>query len=100
MVSARLESKDPSDFNIGNLSLIKVYMAKADGSEEVLIASRTDITAGVGNGLVLDIDNSTFLDQRMRESQVRIKMVYKLRNHISTDASLHLVLGLGAYPAN
>jgi hypothetical protein len=100
MVSARLESKDPSDFNIGNLSLIKVYMAKADGSEEVLIASRTDITAGVGNGLVLDIDNSTFLDQRMRESQVRIKVVYKLRNHISTDASLHLVLGLGAYPAN
>lgn len=100
MISAKLESKDPSDFNLGNLSLVKVYMAKADGTEEVLVASRTDITAGVGNGLVLDIDNSTFLDQRMRESQVRIKMVYKLRNHISTDASLHLVLGLGAYPSN
>ena len=100
MISAKLESKDPSDFNIGNLVSVRVYMAKADGSDEVLIASRTDITAGVGNGLVLDIDNSTFLDQRMRESQVRIKVVYKLRNHISTDASLHLVLGLGAYPAN
>jgi hypothetical protein len=100
MISAKLESKDPSDFNIGNLSLIKVYMAKADGSEEVLIASRTDITAGVGNSLVLDIDNSAFLDQRMRESEVRIKMVYKLRNRINTDVSLHLVLGLGAYPAN
>lgn len=100
MVSARLQSKDPSDFNIGNLASVRVYMAKADGSEEVLIASRSDITAGVGNGLVLDIDNSTFLDQRAREPQVRIKMVYKLRNRIDTDVNLHLVLGLGAYPSN
>ncbi|MDP9081283.1 MAG: hypothetical protein M3O71_28050 [Bacteroidota bacterium] len=100
MVSARLEAKDPSDFNIGNMSSVKIYMAKADGTEEVLIASRNDITPSVGNGIVLDIDNSTFLDQRMRESQVRIKMVYKLRSAIGTDVNLHLVLGLGAYPAN
>ena len=100
MVSAKLQSKDPADFNIGNFTLIKVYMAKADGSDEVLVASRSDITAGVGNSIVLDIDNSTFLDQRVRESQVLIKVVYKLRNRISTDAGLHLVLGLGAYPAN
>ena len=100
MVSARLESKDPSDFNIGNLTAVRVYMAKADGSEEVLVASRSDITPLVGNGLVLDIDNSAFLDQRVREPKVRIRMVYKLRNHIDTDASLHLVLGLGAYPSN
>jgi hypothetical protein len=99
MVSARLQAKDPSDFNIGNMSMVKVYMAKADGTEEVLIASRTDITPLVGNSIVLDIDNSTFLDQRMRESQVRIRLVYKLRNAINTDANLHLVLGLGAYPA-
>jgi hypothetical protein len=75
-------------------------MAKADGSEEVLVASRSDITPLVGNGLVLDIDNSAFLDQRVREPKVRIRMVYKLRNHIDADASLHLVLGLGAYPSN
>ncbi|WP_094568797.1 hypothetical protein [Mucilaginibacter xinganensis] len=100
MISAKLESKDPSDFNIGNLAMVKVYMAKADGSEEVLVASRSDITAGVGNTLVLDIDNSAFLDQRAREPQIRIKMVYKLRNRISNDVSLHVVLGLGAYPAN
>jgi hypothetical protein len=98
IVSAKLESRDPSDFNIGNFVSVKVYMSKADGSEEVLVASRTDITAGVGNSLIMDIDNSTFLDQRVREPQVKIRMVYKLRNRISVSPNLHIVLGLGAYP--
>lgn len=98
MVSARIQSVDPSDFNLGNLSSVKVYMAKADGSEEVLVASRKDVTAGVGNSLTLDIDNSAFLDQRVREPEVKIKMVYKLRNSIDASASLHIVLGLSAYP--
>ena len=99
IVSARLQSRDPSDFNIGNLVSARIYMSKADGKDEVLVASRTDITAGVGNSLVLDIDNSHFLDERMREPNVRIRMVYKLRNHIDINANLHLVLGLSAYPA-
>jgi hypothetical protein len=100
MVSAKLQSKDPTDFNIGNLTSVKVYMAKADGSDEVLVASRTDITPKVGNTMVLDIDNSNFLDKHVREQQVKIRMVYKLRNHIDVNANMHLVLGLGAYPTN
>ena len=98
IVSAKLQSKDPTDFNIGNLVLVRVYMAKADGSDEVLVASRTDITPGVGNSMVLDIDNSSFLDKLVREPKVRIRLVYQLRNHIDVDANLHLVLGLSAYP--
>ena len=99
VVSAKLRSVDPnSDFNIGNLESAKFYMSKADGKEEVLVASRTDITANVGNNMVLDIDNSNFLDQLIREPDVRIRMVYRLRNSIGTDASLRLVLGLSAYP--
>lgn len=98
MVSAKLESVEPTDFNIGNLSMVKVYMAKADGSNEVLVASRTDITAGVGNSIVLDIDNSTFLDERVREPQIKIRMVYKLRKAIDVSPNLHITLGLSAYP--
>ncbi|HVW95622.1 MAG TPA: hypothetical protein VHA56_06615 [Mucilaginibacter sp.] len=98
MVSAKLESKDPVDFNIGNFSSVKVYMAKADGTGEVLVASRTDITPGVGNAIVLDIDNSNFLDQRVREPQVRLRLAYKLRNAINVSPTLHVVLGLSAYP--
>jgi len=98
MVSASLESREPTDFNIGNLSMVKIYMAKADSTDEVLVASRTDITPGVGNSMVLDIDNSNFLDQLVRQSSVRIRMVYKLRNPIDVNAHLHVVLGLGAFP--
>ena len=98
IVSAKLQSKDPTDFNIGNMVSVKVYMSKADGKDEVLVASRTDITPGAGNSIVLDIDNSNFLDQRVREPQIMIRMVYRLRNHIDVSANLHLVLGLSAYP--
>ena len=98
MVSARIESRDPSDFNIGNLVWAKVYLSKADSTDEVLVASRTDISPGVGNSMVLDIDNSNFLDQQVREPKVRIRMVYQLRNHIDVNANLHIVLGLGAFP--
>lgn len=99
IISAKLESRDPADFNIGNLTVVKVYMSKADGSDEVLVASRTDIPPLVGNTMVLDIDNSHFLDQRVREPSVRVRMVYQIRNKLYTDANMHIVLGLGAYPA-
>ncbi|MES2112514.1 MAG: hypothetical protein V4577_27420 [Bacteroidota bacterium] len=98
MVSAKMESTSPTDFNIGNLSMVKVFMSKADGSSEVLVASRTDIGPEAGNSIVLDIDNSTFLDQRMREPQVQVRLVYRLRKAISVSPSLHITLGLSAYP--
>jgi len=98
MVSARIESRDPVDFNIGNLTMVKVYMSKADSTDEVLVASRTDITPGVGNSMVLDIDNSNFLDEQVRQPKVRIRMLYQLRNHIDVNAHLHIILGLGAFP--
>jgi len=100
IISAKLRSINPATFNIGNISEARFYMAKPDGSDEVLVASRMDITPDVGNEMVLDIDNSHFLDQLIRMPHVRIRMVYKLRNSISADASLRLVLGLSAYPNN
>jgi len=100
VVSAKLRSTDPAGFNIGNLEYVKFYMAKHDGSDEILVASRTDITKGVGNSMVLDIDNSNFLDQLVRQPDVRIRMVYKLRNGVDTDVTVKLILGLSAYPNN
>jgi len=100
VVSAKLRSTDPAGFNIGNLEYVKFYMSKHDGSDEILVASRTDITQGVGNSMVLDIDNSNFLDQLVRQPDVRIRMVYKLRNSVNTDVTVKLILGLSAYPNN
>jgi hypothetical protein len=99
IISAKLQSTAPDDFNLGDLKSVKIYMAKENGKDEVLVASRKDITPGVGNTMVLDIDNSNFLDALVREPDIRIKMVYELRKKSPVDVSIHLVLGLNAYPA-
>jgi hypothetical protein len=98
ITSAKMVATIPSDFNIGNLVSAKIYMAKANGEGEVLVASRTDIGANSGNNIVLDIDNTHFLDELVREKSVRIKMVYQLRNKSAIDASLRVVLGITADP--
>ncbi|RFZ82852.1 hypothetical protein DYU05_11865 [Mucilaginibacter terrenus] len=99
IVSAKITAVVPSDFNIGNLISARVYMAKANGADEVLVGSRTDIGPNSGSSIVLDIDNSNMLDELMREKKVRIRMAYVLRNRISLDASLRIVLGIAADPA-
>ena len=99
LISAKLESEEPSNYNIGNIKAISIYLSAEDGKDEILVASRTDITTDVGNTLVLDVDNSTFLDKLVRQPNIRIKMVYELRKKNNADVSLHLVLGLNAYPA-
>ncbi len=100
IASAKIESDDPADFNLGNLSVIKVYLSKTDGSEELLVASRTDITALVGNSLVLDIDNTKILDDQVNQSNVGIRMEYQLRDHIYVNAHLKVVLSLRASPGS
>ena len=96
IASAKLTVNEPAGFNIGNIQSAKVYMAKADGRGEVVVASRTDIGPNVGTSLVLDIDNSNPLDELVREKSVRIKMVYTLRNKTDVKASLKVTLGVSA----
>ena len=100
IVSAKLMSTEPSDYNIGNLISVRIYLSKEDGNDEVLVAERNDIGANVGNNVVLDIDNSHMLDELVREPSIRVRMTYKVRKNFSSDASLHIVLGLAAYPAS
>ena len=100
IISAKLESKDPSDYNIGNISSLRVYMGKSDGSDEVMVAIRKDISPNSGNGITLDLDNSHFLDELVRQPSVRIRMVYRLRKAAATDVSLKVSLGIGSNPAN
>jgi hypothetical protein len=98
VISAKLRCAGPTYFNIGDLVSAKFYMADADGKDEVLVASRTDITADVNGSIILDIDNSNFLDKFMRIPSVRIRMVYVLRKNVAVDTNLKLILGLGTYP--
>jgi len=99
IVSAKLMSIEPADYNLGNLSEVRIYLSSDDGQNEVMVASRSDIGANVGNDVVLDIDNSNMLDELVREPQIRVRMAYKVRKSVKKDASVHVVLGLAAYPA-
>jgi hypothetical protein len=98
VVSAKLMSLEPTDYNIGNLVSVKIYLSKDDGKDEILVANRSDISANAGNNIVLDIDNSKYLDQLVREPNIRVRMAYKVRHTYKVDVNLHVVLGLAAYP--
>ena len=98
VVSAKLISQDPTDYNMGNLASVKIYLSKDDGKDEILVASRSDISANAGNNITLDIDNSKFLDELVREPSIRVRMAYKVRQRYKIDVNLHVVLGLAAYP--
>jgi hypothetical protein len=99
IISAKLMSTEPADYNIGNLYSVSIYLSKEDGQDEIMVASRSDIGANVGNNVVLDIDNSHMLDELVREPQIRVRMAYKVRKATNIDASVQVVLGLAAYPA-
>ncbi len=40
------------------------------------------------------------LDELVREPGIRVRMAYKVRKSFSSDASLHVILGVAAYPAS
>ena len=100
VVSATLKSKNPSDFNLGNLAYVRIFVAKGDGTGEVMVAYRTDITAEVGSKLVLDVNNAVLLDELIKGPNIKIKMVYKLRNPVAATTTLHLSLSINANPGN
>ncbi|MCJ8208199.1 hypothetical protein MUY27_00675 [Mucilaginibacter sp. RS28] len=96
MVSAKLQSVDPTNYNLGNISSVKIYAAKANGADEMLVASRSDIAPNAGNEISLDINNANFLDEHVREPNVRVRMLYKLRKKEQVDVSVKVVLSLTA----
>ena len=98
IASAKIVASNPSSQNLGVIKSIKIYLSRGDGSREILVASRTDILSSVGSSLVLDIDNSRFLDDYIKGSTVRVRMEYVLRESINSDASVKASLGFSVAP--
>jgi hypothetical protein len=99
IASAKVEASNPYDQNLGVIKAMRLYISRGDGSSEVMVAQRTDIGATVGRNLVLDIDNSRFLDEYIKGSTVRIRMEYELRDAINADVSVKASLGFSTAPA-
>jgi len=47
---------------------------------------------------VLDIDNTKVLDEYIHTPTMKVKLVYKLHNHVNQITILRIALGLSAYP--
>lgn len=100
ITSAKIQATNPTNYDMGVFKSIKIYIAKSTGTGEVLVASRSDIGTGASNLLQLDIDNTKFLDEYIKGTSLRVKMVYELRSSADVDASLRVSLGFSANPTN
>lgn len=98
MVSAMLQVLNPPGFNIGNLSSVRIYVSKPGDNTELPVASQTAIPANAGNNISLNIDNTHFLDDLVRQPNMKVRIVYQLRNGIDASADLKVTLGMTAYP--
>lgn len=97
MSTAKIEAISPSNQNLGVFKSIRVYLL--NGSNQVMVASRTDVSATTGSSLVLDIDNSKFLDDYVKSGTVRVRMDYVLQSGLNVDLSVKASLGFNASPA-
>lgn len=99
MASARLITTNPRDQSMGMFKSVKVFISSGN-SGEVMVASRNEIAEHIGSELVLDIDNSRFLDKIVKGNIIKIRMQYVLRDSLSTDVSVKASLGFSAAPQN
>lgn len=99
ITSARLIATNPNDKSMGMFKSIKVFISSGN-SGEVMVASRNDVAEHIGSDLVLDIDNSRFLDMYIKGNLVKIRMEYVLRDSLNTDVSIKTSLSFSSSPKN
>lgn len=97
IASAKMEASNPSSKSLGMFKSVKLFVANEKG-EEVMVASRNDVQQNIGTGLVLDIDNSRFLDNYVKGTNLRIRMEYVLREKTTTDVSVRVSLSFSTSP--
>lgn len=97
IANAKISALNPTTQSMGVFKSVKVYISNGDGGE-VMVASRNDIGENIGNDLILDIDNSRFLDKYIKGNNLRIRMEYVLRKSVSTDVSVRASLNFSSSP--
>lgn len=97
IASAKLIASNPTNQSMGMFKSVKLFISNGN-SGEVMVASRNDVSENIGNDLVLDIDNSRFLDNYVKGSSLRIRMEYVLRNGLTADVSVRASLNFSSSP--
>ncbi|KIO76505.1 hypothetical protein TH53_14840 [Pedobacter lusitanus] len=97
IASARIVASDPNDKSMGMFKSLKIFVSNGN-SGEVMVASRNDIAEHIGSSLVLDIDNSRFVDQYMKGNNLKVRLEYVLRENLTTDVSVRTSLSFSSSP--
>ena len=99
IASAKLIASNPNDKSMGMFKSVKIFISSGD-SGEVMVASRNDVAEHIGSSLVLDIDNSRFVDKYIKGSSLKIRMEYVLREDVNTDVSVRTSLSFSSSPSH
>lgn len=97
VTSVRLDASNPTNQNLGVFKSVKLFLVNGSGAE-VMIASRNDVSENIGNNLVLDVDNSRFVDDYIKGSNLRVRMEYVLRNNLTIDVSVRAAINFSSVP--
>ena len=73
VASARLDASNPTNQNLGIFKSVKLYLINGSGTE-VMVASRSDVAENIGSNLVLDVNNSRFVDDYIKGNNLRIRI--------------------------
>jgi len=97
IASAKLTAYNPVNTSLGMFKSVNLYISSGT-SGEILVASRSDVQANIGSDLVLDIDNSRFLDTYVQGSSISLRLEYVLRNNSTADVSVKTSLSFTSLP--
>lgn len=86
-----------NDQSIGIFKSLKVYISNGSGNE-ILLASRDNISNNIGNSLALDINNSVNLDAMMKSGSLQEKLVFELKSSPVSDIKLKTSLQFSSEP--
>ncbi len=97
VTSVKLEAINPTNQNLGIFKSVKLFIVNGSNAE-VMIASRSDVSENIGNNLVLDIDNTRFVDDYIKGSNLKIRMEYTLRNNLTSNVSVRAAVNFSSSP--
>ena len=99
IASAKIIASDPNDKSMSMFKSIKIFVSNGT-SGEVMVASRNNVAEHIGSSLVLDIDNSQFVDKYVKGNSVKVRLEYVLREKLATDVSVRTSLSFISSPNN
>ena len=82
---------------MGVFKSVKVYLSS--GSNEILVASRDNISDNIGSSLSLDVSSNQVLDQLIKSgNSVQQKIVYVLKSSPSADFTVKTSMNFSSVP--